>query len=74
MKACEPDVDGRQNRGRSRVHINVCRTLKKMNGIQKKMKDILKRLYIYTFDRGDFRLVRFIREDAGGRRELGLEP
>ncbi len=31
-------------------------------------------LYLYTFDRGRFRLVRFIRNDAAGRRELGLEP
>lgn len=34
-----------------------------MNGIQKKMKDVLKRLYLYTFDRGGFRLVRFIRNE-----------
>jgi len=38
------------------------------------MKDILKWLYLYTFDRGGFLLVRFIRNDAGGRRELSLEP
>ena len=31
-------------------------------------------LYLYTFDRGRFRLIRFVRNDAEGRRELGLEP
>ena len=31
-------------------------------------------MYLYTFDRGRFRLIRFIRNDAEGRRELGLEP
>jgi len=31
-------------------------------------------MYLYTFNRGRFRLIRFIRNDAQGRRELGLEP
>ncbi|MFL6336616.1 MAG: hypothetical protein ACJ754_25215 [Pyrinomonadaceae bacterium] len=31
-------------------------------------------LYLYTFERGRFRLVRFTRNDAEGRRVLGLEP
>jgi hypothetical protein len=31
-------------------------------------------MYLYTFDKGRFRLVHFIRNDAQGRRELGLEP
>lgn len=31
-------------------------------------------LYLYTFDGRRFRLIRFIRDDAEGRRELGLEP
>jgi hypothetical protein len=31
-------------------------------------------MYLYTFDRGRFRLIRFIKNNAEGRRELGLEP
>ncbi len=31
-------------------------------------------MYLYTFDKGRFRLIRFIRNDAEGRRESGLEP
>jgi hypothetical protein len=31
-------------------------------------------MYLYAFNRGRFRLIRFIKNNAEGRRELGLEP
>jgi hypothetical protein len=31
-------------------------------------------MYLYVFDRDRFRLVRFIKNDEDGRRELGLKP